>query len=164
MAVRARLLLVLVMASQLACYTYVPATLEMLPQGARVRALVTSEAERRLLVTYGVQQGNTLSGDLVGREDDQVSLLVASVPIGTGLGTRPLYQQVQVFRADILRMDVRRVDKVRSGVALVLAAGVTAVAAYQALKGERTVVTPPPPPPPPERRGGWRVQIPLVWP
>ncbi len=158
----ARLLPALCIASQLGCYAYVPATLETVPQGAHVRALVTPEAERRLLATFGVQQGSSLVGTLEGRDGDQIGLLIPSVPIGTGPGTRPLYQQVTLASADILRVDVRRVDKVRTGVAVALA--VTAIAGYQALKGEGTVVTPPPPPPPAESVRRWAVRIPIPWP
>ncbi|MBI3082549.1 MAG: hypothetical protein HYY94_06555, partial [Gemmatimonadetes bacterium] len=93
---RARPLLVIAVALQPACYAYAPATLETVPAGAHVRALITPEAERQLLVTYRVQQGRILSGDLAGRDGDQVNLLVASVLMGTGMGDRPLYQQVVV--------------------------------------------------------------------
>jgi hypothetical protein len=69
-----------------------------------------------------------------------------------------------VARPDWLRVDVRRVDPFRTGALSALAAGVVAVAAYQAFKEEQTVVTPPPSPPPAESLRGWTVGVSLSWP
>lgn len=159
----ARLLPALGIVSQLACYTYVPATLDTLPQGVRVRALVTPEAERALLATFGVQQGMTLAGRFQGREGEQVNLLVPSVPMGTGTGSRPLYQQVAVAGADILRVDVRRLNGFRTGVALAAAGAAAAVIAIKAVSGGEST-GPPPGPPPSESVRRWIVGISVSWP
>jgi hypothetical protein len=162
--VRARLAWV-VLPLQLACYSYVPATVEAVPEQASVRMVLSSAALERLRATYGITTaGPTLGGKLLGQGGDSLALYLPSVPIGTGPGTRPLYQQVGVARADVLRVDLRRVDTFRTGALGALAAGVVAVVAYQALKGERTVVTPPPPPPPAESLRRWTVGVSLSWP
>jgi len=160
---RARLLLVAAMASQLGCYTYAPATLETVPDGAHVRALITPEAERQLLATFGVQQGRTLSGDLEGRVGDQINLLVPSVPIGSGPGSRPLYQQVTVSAADVLRVDIRRVDLFRTGVMVAGAAAAAAAVVWEAFGGGFFTGTPSGDGPAESQRG-WGISIPISWP
>ncbi len=159
----ARLLLVVAVALQPGCYTYIPATLETVPLGARVRALITPEAERQLLATFGVQQGRTLSGDLEGRAGDQVNLLVPSVPIGSGPGNRPLYQQVTVPAADVLRVDLRRLDLFRTGV-LVAGGGAAVAAVVWGTLGGGFWSESPPGGGPPESVRGWGVSVPIPWP
>lgn len=161
--VRARLILVL--AVHLACYRYIPATVETVPEQASVRVVLSSAAQDRLHATYGVTTaGPSLSGRVVGQGGDSLALYLPSVPMGSGPGTRPLYQQVGVARADVLRVDIRRVDAFRTGALGALAAGVVAIAAFQAFKREQTVVTPPPSPPPAEGLRGWMVGVSLSWP
>ena len=67
-------------------------------------------------------------------------------------------------RADILRVDLRRVSPIRTAALAAIGAGGVAIAAVKALTGEQTVVTGGGPPPPAERRGTWRLQIHLSWP
>jgi hypothetical protein len=163
--VRARLLGILAVALQPACYSYVPATVETVPEQASVRLVLSSAALARLRATYEITTaGPTLGGKLLQQGSDSVALYVPSVPIGTGPGSRPLYQQVGVARADVLRVDVRRVDAFRTGALGALAAGVVAVVAYQAFKGDQSVVTPPPPPPPAESVRRWTIGVSLFVP
>jgi hypothetical protein len=155
----------LILTLQLACYRYVPATIETLPDQASVRVVLSPAAQEQLHATYGVTTaGPALSAKLVGRPADSVALYLPSVPMGTGPGTRPLYQQVGVARADVLRVDLRQVDAFRTGVLAALAAGAVSLAAYHAIRGEQSVVTPPPPPPPAEGRRGWKIGVFLSWP
>jgi hypothetical protein len=150
---------------QLACYSYIPATMETVPEQASVRVVLTSAAVDRLRATYGiVTEGSALGAKLLGQAGDSVALYVSSVPIGTGPGIQPLYQQVGVARTDVLRVDVRRVDGFRTGVLGALAAGAVALVAYQAFKGEQSVVTPPPPTPPAESLHRLTVGLSLPWP
>lgn len=161
----ARPLLVGLVALQLACYSYVPAALETLPAKSDVRALLNDDGQERLRSVYRVtMEGPVLRGSLLGLEGDSAGFFVQSVPFGSGVGTRPLYQQVQVARADILRVDLRRVNAMRTAAVAAIGAGVVAIAAVKALTGGQTVATGGGPPPPAERRGTWRLQIPLPWP
>jgi len=160
-----RPLLVLGIALQSACYQYVPATLETVPDGAHVRALITPEAERRLLVTFGVQQGSTLSGQLDGRVGDQLSLMVPSVPIGSGPGSRPLYQRVMMPAADVLRVDLRRLDRFRTGVLVTGAAAVVVGVAWEAFGGGFFSEQPPGDGPAESVRfPAWGISISIPWP
>ena len=158
-----RIPVIAALATQLACYTYGPATLETVPDGAHVRALITPEAERALLATFGVQQGRILSGSLEGREGDQLALLVPSVPFGTGPGSRPLYQQVTLPAADVLRVDVRRVDPLRTGVVVAAAGAAAVLLAWESLGGG-IFGGGRPDDGPAESVRGWALRIPVSWP
>lgn len=96
------------------CYHYVPATLETVPEGSRLRALLTPEAQQRLQERYRVD-ADPLEGTVLSRDGDRLSFFVPSPPTGTAFGAQEvLYQQVDVARGDILRVDVRRLDAFRT--------------------------------------------------
>ncbi len=147
----------------LGCYSYVPATLDAVPRGAKLRVLLSEEAERRL-ASYGVQQGRTLSGEVQGRHGDQVELLALSVPMGAGRGMRPLYQEVTLAPADVVRVDQRRLDPVRTGMVAAAAAAATGVLAWQAFLGPGEATPPPPGGGPAEQVRRWGIRIPIPWP
>ena len=155
-----RLLLLTAGLLHVGCYTYVPTTLDAAPRGAQLRALLSEEAERRL-ASYGVQQGRTLSGEVQGRHGDQVVLLALSVPIGAGGGMRPLYQEVVLAPADVLRVDQRRLDPVRTGMAAAAAAAATGVLAWQAFFGPGAATPPPPGGGPAEQVRRWGIRFPI---
>ena len=158
----ARLLVTAAAATQLGCYTYVPATLETVPVGARVRALITPAAEQRLQ-PFGVS-GTLLVGDVQSRDGDQVSLLVPSVPMGSAYGSRALYQQVVVASSDILRVDLRRLDRFRTGVAVGVAAAAVGAVAFSALGGWSGGSNGDGGGGPAESVRGWALRIPVSWP
>jgi hypothetical protein len=148
--------------TQVGCYTYMPATLETVPDGARVRALITPAAEQRLQ-PFGVR-GTLLAGDLQGRTGDSLSLLVPSVPMSSSPESRLLYQQVVVSSSDILRLDVRRVDGFRTGVAVGVAAVAAGFITVQALGGWVGATSGGDGSGPPESVRGWVLRIPISWP
>jgi len=162
MMTRAHSLVAILIALQPACYTYAPATLETVPTGARVRVLITSAAEQRLH-PLGVS-GTMMTGELLGRNGDSLSLLVPSVPMGSRYESRPLYQQVVVSSGDILRVDLRRLDRFRTGVAVGVAAAVAAAITVQALGGWSGATSGGDGGGPPESVRGWGISIPVSWP
>lgn len=140
-----------------ACYTYVPTTLDAAPVGSHLRVLLTESAGQSLLA-FGVQPGRALAGQLQGRDADRLLLLVPSVPIGSAAGGRPLYQQVRLNAADILRVDRRQVDPVRTSVVSAIAAAAVGVAAWQAFSGHGEATPPPTGGQPPESLRGFSVR------
>lgn len=141
------------------CYVYVPASLEAVPEGARVRVWVRPAAEEQLRATFGLPNSQRLEGELVSRSGDQVTLFVPSVPLGTAYGNRPLYQRVPVAAADILRVDLRRLDRFRTGAAVAIAALAALVVAREAFSGAAENLTPPGGEPPPESVRGWTIPL-----
>lgn len=75
----------------------------------------------------------TLSGRLVERDSQRAMLLVPWPGTGRAPGSRVLYQQVDVQVSHVARLDLRVVDKLRTGglvAALLGAATVIAVRAF----------------------------------
>jgi hypothetical protein len=101
---------------------------ETVPTGAEVRGLLGTEARigledrLRLRLDY-------VNGRLVERNGDSLLVEVRSLSATDG---RPLYQRIALARADVLRVDVKRLDKVRT---LALVAGVATVAIIAVANG-----------------------------
>lgn len=108
------------------CYEYVPTTMEAVPEGARIRAVLTADGRRLLNQRFQFRnEDETIEGELVDRTGGQVRLFVSSVPLGEAYGGRPLYQQVELPEQDIVRVELRRLDLSRTGL---LVGGVAALA------------------------------------
>jgi hypothetical protein len=118
----------------LGCYSYVPADLAAVPVGSHIRAIVRGTAADRLRAAYGVA-GPALDGRLVAREAEMLTLSVPSVPLGSPLGTHALYQQVPVAAADVVGVDVRKVDAFRTGAIVAVGAVAATALAAKALSG-----------------------------
>lgn len=92
------------------CYVYRPATWETVPSGAEIRGVLSTEAriglEDRLR-----QRIDHLSGRLVERQADTIVVEMRSLSAADG---RPLYQRVSLAQRDVLRVDTKRLDKVRT--------------------------------------------------
>ena len=143
-----------VAALSLGCYTYVPATMNVVPVGARVRALLSTEAEVALHDSLGLDL-RTLSGTLVERQDSRLLFQVRTASGSSAFGSQPLYQRIAVHPQDVLRVDVRRVNGVRTGALAVAAAGAAAVAAIVVFGWLRPGTPGQPPGGPPEQRRPW---------
>lgn len=124
-----------VLVGLMACHTYVPATLESVPEGATVRALLSTEAQTRLAQRSGMNL-REVNGTLLRKGPDRV-LFEVRVPDAVDSFTgRPLYQRLDVAPADVLRLDRRRVDGLRTGLLLGGAAGAVVVLTILALGDE----------------------------
>jgi hypothetical protein len=66
-------------ASLLGCYRFQPATIEAVPRGSMVRAVLAPVASERLRERHGIE-GRTLSGTVMATNGETVSLWVASGP------------------------------------------------------------------------------------
>ena len=100
-------------ALSLECYTYVPATLEAVPVGTEVRAMLSTEKELALRDSLGVEL-RPLHGTLVDRQDGRLLLSVRTAIGSRELGSQVLYQRVAVTPEDVLRVDVRRLQRTKT--------------------------------------------------
>jgi len=101
-------------ALSLGCYTYAPATLDAVPTGAEVQALLSTEAEAAWHDSLGLTL-RPLQGTLVEREEGRVLFAVRTVVGLFAFGSQFLYQWIAVAPQDVLRVDVRRLHRGKTG-------------------------------------------------
>lgn len=119
----------------LGCYRYQPATLDAVPQGATVRAVLSPAASEQLRVRHGINSGHHLDGTILVDHGAAVSLWVASGPVSRQFGGGVLYQQVDVLKSDILRVDLRELDRGKTTFVAISGAAVVAVVARAVIAG-----------------------------
>jgi hypothetical protein len=117
-------------ALSLGCYTYLPTTLDAVPVGGEVHAVLSTERELALQDSLGVSL-RPLRATLVARGDDRVLLSVRTAVGSRELGSQGLYQRIGVAPQDVLRVDVRRLQR---GKTVALALAVAAVATIAAIE------------------------------
>ncbi|HEX9581820.1 MAG TPA: hypothetical protein VF970_12010 [Gemmatimonadales bacterium] len=117
------------------CYRFEPVTLDAVPQGSTIRAVLSPAASERLRERHRVQNGGALSGTLLAANAQDLSLWVASVPLSPEFGAKTLYQQVDIAKADVWRVDLRRLDAGKTGFALVGGAAALVIVGRSTLLG-----------------------------
>ncbi len=116
----------------LGCYRWVPATIDLTPQGEQLQALLSTEGQLVLRDRIGIDS-RTVTGELLEAGADTVLFAVRSVRSGDGLGNEPvLYQRIDIPRSHILRVDRRELDPLRTGGVIAGVAGVTVLLVTQA--------------------------------
>ncbi|HET9984206.1 MAG TPA: hypothetical protein VFQ38_11485 [Longimicrobiales bacterium] len=133
-AILRRALLLAPLSSTLACYTYAPMDIGDVAAGAPVRARVSGAGADQISAVVPLS-GRVVDGHLVERDSASILLQVPSARRDGVPGLQVLYQRVRVPRADVLELESRRLDPVRTGL---IAVGGTALAAFIAsrvLKG-----------------------------
>lgn len=148
-------------ALSLGCYTYVPADLETVPVGSRVRAMLSSEGQVdfRNRTALDLQ---VIDGTLVQRNRDS---LLFSIHTGTATSEfgspTTLRQLIDVPRQDILRVDRRKLDELKTGALITAFAGAATTVAILALGGGEPGTVTVPPNQPPESVRGWLLGVPI---
>ena len=141
-------------ALSLGCYTYVPATLDALPLGASVRALLTTETQLALRDSLGLDQ-QAVQGTLVNRDANRVLLAIRSDDGTSRAGSHALYQRITVAPRDVLQLEVKQFHRARTIGLLAAVTTAATIVAIQAI-GKGNPGTPEPPGGgPPERLVGW---------
>ncbi|GIW51344.1 MAG: hypothetical protein KatS3mg081_0699 [Gemmatimonadales bacterium] len=143
-----------------ACYQYVPATLEAVPEGATVRALLSASGEQRAR-QLGVD-GRVVQGTVLARDRGVVSLFVPTVPISIEFGAGPLYQQLDLAAEDVLRVDVRELDRTKTFSLLAGGAAAVTLVAVRSFTGGGPGARPNPRDEPPESLRGWILPLATV--
>jgi hypothetical protein len=113
-----------------ACYTYAPIEPARIQPGAGVRARVTGAAAERLAPLLGMSDARLVSGRLLDtRADTMIVEVPTIVPTTVGGAAERLHQRVSIPRTDLVELETRRLDRVRTaavagGIALVVGAAV----------------------------------------
>lgn len=142
------LLPILLSASMLGCFTYVPVDLETVPVGTRVRAHLTPAGKQAFSTRTGMGR-EAVNGTLVEKRGNSVVFSVRSVlgsPFGASLDD--LYQQIDVPRQDLVRIERKKPHPVKTGIVIAGGAGAFGWVLYRAMKAEPATRIPPPPPGP----------------
>jgi hypothetical protein len=125
------LILSILLVTSLGCYRYVPSTIEAVQTGAHVRAVLSTDAQEDLQSRAGIDL-STLEGKVVEENGDQVVLSVPTVKLASPYGAQSLHQMIDVPRRGIVRVDVRKLDKLRTYGLIGIGAGVAAFITAQA--------------------------------
>jgi hypothetical protein len=119
-----------------ACYSYAPVETGALPQGANVRARVTSTAATRIAPLLGTSESRVLIGSLVS-QNAQGMVIEVPTAASTGMGSsmQTLYQRVSLAPADVTEMETRTLDRTRTAAVVGAGVAVAASVAIAALRG-----------------------------
>jgi hypothetical protein len=98
-----------------ACYRYAPIEPANIQPGTGVRARISVAAAERLSLLLGTPSGRVLSGRLIGSSGDTMIVEVPSVmQASTGGSVETLHQRVAIARADLVELETRRLDRLRT--------------------------------------------------
>ncbi len=120
-----------------ACYSYVPIAPLAVRPGTVVRARISAAASDRLSAFFGAPAGREWRGTLYSTALDSLVMEVPSVTDVSSPGSaRTLYQRVTIARDEVLEMETRALDRVRTGAVATIVAMVAGAALARALRGE----------------------------
>lgn len=133
------------------CYSYVPAEPGRIPPRSDVRAYVTADQASRLdpLVVRGER---VVEGELLENGAADLLLLVPVSRDIPGARVESLHQRVLVSSADIVQLELRRLDRTRTGLLIAGGAALIGGVLITQLTGDSGGGTVEPPPVPPENR------------
>ena len=155
MTIPRRMLSMCATALSLGCFAYVPADLETVPVGSRVRAMLSSEGQVDFRNRTAMDL-RVINGTLVEKSRNTVLLSVSTgtTTLDAGFPTT-LHQLIDVPRQDIARVDRRKLDELKTGVLIGAVAGAVTTVAILALRGGEPGTLTVPPNEPPESVRGW---------
>ncbi len=136
------------------CFSYRQAELEAVPLGENIRVHLT-RLGAAALPEIPRQAGPMLRGRIMRNEDGRLLLRVPIAYQQAGVVTRELGRDIEVPVADIVRVETRELDRVRTALSVAGGIGVVVVL-YQAFGGTRSDGGAPIPEPPVET-----IRIPL---
>ena len=141
-----------------ACYSYAPIDPAAVRPGTGVRVRVSGAGADRLAPLLGTGDARLLSGTLVDvRADTMIVQVPTVVQTAVGSSLETLHQRVSIPRSDLLELETRRLDRVRTGLVAGSAALVVGGAIFAATKGDRGSDQPP------GNGGPGEARLPLLW-
>ncbi len=133
------------------CFAYAPVALDTVQPGADVRVLVTPE-QARALDELLLREARMVDGRLLEVGAD----LLLEVPVASGLqggAMQSLNQRVRLPRSEVLQVELRSLNRGRTGLVVGVAGAVVLGSVIHALSRELGGDTRGDPPPPGEYRG-----------
>jgi hypothetical protein len=140
-----------------ACYAYASIDPAGVQPGTNVRARVSAAAAERLGPLLAISNARLLSGRLVENRADTMIVEVPTITqASVGTSIEALHQRVSIPRAELLELETRRLDRLRTTALAGSAAIVVGAVVIKAINGEPGGGNPPGGGGPPESR------VPLV--
>jgi len=118
------------------CFSYIPIEPGDVEPGVSVRARVSPAAGARIAPLLGATDARKLDGTVITRSADTMIVEVPTVVTNNGEFGRTPNQRVSIFRSDLIELEVRRLDRMRTMGLIGGAAVVLGSALVSALKGE----------------------------
>ena len=128
-----------------ACYTYAPIEPGNIQPGSGVRARVSPAAADRLSLLLGTPSGRVLSGRFVGSYGDTLIVEVPAVVQASyaGSSVETLHQRLSIPRTDLVEIETRRLDRLRTAAATGAVAVIVGAVVLGALNNDRGSDGPP---------------------
>jgi hypothetical protein len=127
-----------------ACYRYAPIESANIQPGTSVRARITAPAAERLALLLGGPSGRVVSGRLVGAYGDTMVVEIPSVmQASMGGSVETLHQRVSFARAEVVELETRRLDRLRTAATAGAVALIVGAVVLGALDSDRGSDGPP---------------------
>jgi hypothetical protein len=140
---RPRALLVAMIPLLAACYRYAPIEPGQVQAGSGVRARVSLTAAQRIAPLLGASDARILRGRLVSIGDTLIVEVPVVQPADASGVVQTLHQRISVPRSDLIELETRKLDRMRTGGLVGAAAIILGVLLVDALKGEPGLDNPP---------------------
>jgi len=129
-----------------ACYTYTPIETAAARPGMSVRARVSAAAGERIAPLLGTSDARLLSGTLIGDGGGPDTMIVEVPTVAradAGGVVQTLHQRVSIPRAELLELEMRKLDRFRTGAFAGAAAVIVGTVVFRALRGGPGAERPP---------------------
>lgn len=127
-----------------ACYTYARTEPAAIPAGTSVRARVSPAAAERLAVLLGTTEARFITGTVIDNGPDTMIVEVPAIMRAeVGSSVRALHQRVSISRGELLEIETRQLDRIRTGAVAGSAAIIVGAIVISAIRGEPGMERPP---------------------
>lgn len=127
------------------CFQYTPVELENVPEGSSIRAHLSAEGAEALRDLPAARE-RSLEGEFDGVDGDMLRLTVSTSASSVSYGAGDLSQSVTIARDDLVALELKQLDRVKTaGLVAVAAAGLAALA-VELFGGETRLAERDPPP------------------
>ncbi len=124
--------------SLVSCYTYLPIETDAAQPGLGVRARVSASAASRIAPLLGTADARQLSGTLIDNGRDTIIVEVPTIArLESGSFVQTLHQRVAIPRGDLQDLEMRKLDRVRTGVVVGAAGILLGAVLFTKLQNER---------------------------
>jgi len=139
------------------CHHYVPVPVESLSPGSDIRARITADEATRLQPLLLRDDARVLEGLFLERRNESVLVQVPVVNELRGIRMETLHQRIDVPVTSILEMELREIDRGKTGLALGAGTVVIVALVINSLRDSGSSDRDGPLPPPDEIRGPVRI-------